>query len=425
MKPLILLIIYLLAQCLSAQQKNHIEGDVSLNPATSYIKAHLNMALPVNKEKDSLVLFLHRGLKIHSLTGEFVIKYTLNPATNIFGMSEVPFTNTLVVYFENNNFKEQVNFTLEYEGNIKNDEIIFGAGAFHKDWVELSLTSIWFPINLFEQSKFTHHLKVKLPESYQLTGIGQTHFRNGAWEILANTPALDMYLVAAKDLKKHSLKTTQGKTIVLYTSNRNLKSIERIANVSNEVQTYYNKTFAKNSPLSFQKFVYPPNRERNRAEGYSRNPFVMLNHTDIENEDELFKFISHEIAHFWWNKGDSNTTDNFMNESLAEYSYLMALRAFKGTEAFENILQEKREFIKEKETPSLLKIAIHPERNFQMFYYRGCLALNHLEKRIGKTPFQELLIKTLDKKINTLDAFVSLIKHEQGATISKWFYTLL
>jgi hypothetical protein len=264
-------------------------------------------------------------------------------------------------------------------------------------------------------------LKINLPSIYKVCGIGTEKFANGYWTIDSRYESEDMVIVAAKDLLHKKKATGNYITEVFYTSDRDTGVINFILEMAFQCQQFNNYQFAKSQPLYSQKLVYPPNRGRSREEGYSRNPFIMLNHTDSNNQEEVFMFIAHEIGHFWWNKGNSQTADNFINESLAEYCYLMTLRNIKGEDAFAKAIQKKRDALNNETPPSIWSLEKNPELNYILVYQKGPLILYELEKKIGEKKLIEIFNFLLENKINTLKGFVDAIEIKAGKDLAKWF----
>jgi hypothetical protein len=407
---------------LQAQQPNHIKGSVELDPAKNYVSAQLNINYNLTQDCDSLLFFLHSGLKIESLVGNEIKNYKISPAENMMGMEAIPFTNLLTVFLKNSEKKSNpITFSLNYHGIIGKDEIILGPDAYSDQWVELGMGSLWFPLETSFTFSFTHELKIKLPSIYTLCGIGNEKFVNGLWTIEPENESVDMVIVAAKDLLHKKKSTGKYITVVFYTSDRDTGVINFILEMAFRCQQFYNHQFAKSQPLYSQKLVYPANRGRSREEGYSRNPFIMLSTGDNDDHEEIFRFIAHEIAHFWWGKGNTQTADNFMNESLAEYSYLMALRNIKGKDAFAKAIQNKRDALKNETPPSIWNLENHLELNYLLVYQKGPLLLYELEKKIGERKLIEIFSFLLENKINTLKGLVDVIDIKAGKDVAKWF----
>ena len=141
---------------LHAQQSNHIKGSVELDPVKNYVSAQLNINYNLTRECDSLLFFLHSGLKIESLDGKEIKSYKISPAENMLGMKAIPFTNLLTVFLKNSGRKNNsINFSLNYHGIIGKDEIVLGPDAYSDQWVELAMSSLWFPLETSFSFSFT------------------------------------------------------------------------------------------------------------------------------------------------------------------------------------------------------------------------------------------------------------------------------
>jgi len=83
---------------------------------------------------------------------------------------------------------------------------------------------------------------------------------------------------------------------------------------------------------------------RTEGGGYARTGFVVLPRIGTESYKEqevsYFSNLAHECAHLWWQMLQL-TRGDWLNESFAEYSALMAVRELFGAERFESILAKK------------------------------------------------------------------------------------
>ncbi|MCH7525309.1 MAG: hypothetical protein IIC74_09995 [Bacteroidetes bacterium] len=396
-------------------QTNHLYGDVSINPELSHISANLTYSLDKSKiDSDTIKFLLHNGLDVKSLTGKNVKSYEVVKANNLFGMKNIPFTNFVKIVPMNKN--RNLVFNISYEGIITNDKIIFGPGSLTNEWIELGVGSVWFPLKTDLQTKISHDIVVKAPVGFKLFGI-ENEFSNNVARLSSKNKNIDVIIIGAKDLKSINLKVFDVNTELIFTEERPIEEVNLILEQASKTLLFLNASFSRK--INNQRIVYPPNRDRVREEGYSRNPFIMINHNSAKDSLLTYKFVAHEIAHFWWNKGNISNRNNFMNESLAEYSYLMALENIYGSELFNSAIQKKIDYIENNNLPSILESENYPYKNYALFYIKGPVALYKLELEIGRENLIQLLNSNLDS--TTIDEFISSIKEFYGKDIANSF----
>ncbi|HOK23993.1 MAG TPA: M1 family aminopeptidase, partial [Coprothermobacter proteolyticus] len=159
---------------------------------------------------------------------------------------------------------------------------------------------------------------------------------------------------------------------------------------------------------------------RTEGGGYARTGFVVLPRIDTESykrqEVSYFSNLAHECAHLWWANAPVNSWEDWLNESFAEYSALMAVRELFGTVRFESILAKK---LKRSEgMPPIKGIKRNDERAFTVLYDKGCLVLYELEQMAGRKEFIGLLRKTFQQKVSSTEEFLQLVAGELGSGVA-------
>jgi len=114
----------------------------------------------------------------------------------------------------------------------------------------------------------------------------------------------------------------------------------------------------------------------------------------------------------WWANAPVNSWEDWLNESFAEYSALMAVRELFGTGRFQNIIAGKRK--RSEGMPPIKGIKRNDERAFTVLYDKGCLVLYELEQMAERKEFIGLLRKTFQQKVSSTEEFVELV----GAEVS-------
>ncbi len=116
--------------------------------------------------------------------------------------------------------------------------------------------------------------------------------------------------------------------------------------------------------------------------------------------------VAHEVAHQWW--GNTITTsgyrDEWIMESLANYSALLLLERKRGAKAMEELLERYREHLLEKgvngrsideagpiHLGARLETSETPEAYRAILYEKGTWVIHMLRRRLGDTPFFAML----------------------------------
>jgi aminopeptidase N len=166
---------------------------------------------------------------------------------------------------------------------------------------------------------------------------------------------------------------------------------------------------------------------REKGGGYARLGGMYLNGL---NQTSYFKkrkgytrYLSHEIAHLWWHRANTNSWQDWLNEGFAEYSALMVLREQYGPVYFDKWLDLKKKKIKDTEP------VWHCDRNgknaYAILYSKAPVLLNKLEQKIGQKKFKKLMKGMLRNQVSTTAEFLDLLEKQQGSETKKWFTTEL
>lgn len=125
-------------------------------------------------------------------------------------------------------------------------------------------------------------------------------------------------------------------------------------------------------------------------------------------EREYFRFIAHELAHLWWHHvKNTNSWEDWLNESFAEYSALLALREKFGTDVFQEKINEYSNL--SRNLPPIRNLNRGSDNAHAVLYYKGPLLLCKLEALIGKNKFFKLLNIIHLQKVSSTEKFLNII----------------
>lgn len=114
---------------------------------------------------------------------------------------------------------------------------------------------------------------------------------------------------------------------------------------------------------------------------------------------------------------------DWLNESFAEYSSLIAIRKYYGEKEFKDIIDKYIE--NSNELPPIKEIDRGDENAFDTLYIKGCILLYELEKEIGEEKFEKLLNEMHINKINSTEKLLDkLLKLTNKKTVENFIQKL-
>lgn len=285
--------------------------------------------------------------------------------------------------------------------------------------IELTVDSFWFPFDMRFDSRITANLGVRLPkpstmpaDRWSAVGIDQVKRVGPNFHIRQSKPGLDIAFsllsqsqtVMTEDYIIHDARTEPG------------TKIAQLSDALQECTTYLNTLAGPAGPLPNVSVVVT-----DRAEGaYSRGTLIAL--TDIENDSDidLQKFICHERAHYW-SYANAGGPENWMNEGVADYIALMAVRDTRGQDAFERFLSDYRERLKGRPLPPIWTEEATERPPYLNSYRAAPLALHDLETKIGSALFAELMQAIMTERTATTPALLALLERLSDRDTRNWF----
>ncbi|GEM_PF-5662135 len=185
---------------------------------------------------------------------------------------------------------------------------------------------------------------------------------------------IDCTIIASNSLHCEQSTVEGTKVDVYYIQRENEEQSKEISKYSREILNIF-KTFGEIKSKRLSVFIAP----RDNGGGYCRPGVIVLTPND-KKQDEIgyFKYIAHELAHLWWLKANVSTWEDWLNESFAEYSALLALREVFGEEAFSKLITQYQS--KSKGLPAIKGIERSDSKAWEVLYIKGPLVLYNLEK---------------------------------------------
>jgi hypothetical protein len=396
-----------------SQAPHHYNITIELSPARRYLEATVLLDFRAAAATDSLVFFLHEQLAVDSVSAQglsgFVVLDDGVP-------SYMPDANTVVLRFDGPLSKDRATrISFRYSGRITRHRN--PANRLSEDWVELNLYSPFFPFN-FDYGPFTYFVDVSLDESYTVVGMGRTLGAGKRWTIESDVPAIDIVVTASKDY------TVEQRTRGVFGATIGFTNLPpEVAGIILEDGIWLLSAYAGWFGDVGQQHASIVVAPRAGGGGYSRKGFVVLAAFDEEDYTEervaTFKHVAHEFAHIWWSMAPVDSWEDWLNESFAEYTALMAVRETFGVAQFKELMAQKSAFAEGQ--PAIVGLERSSRGAYSVLYYKGPTLLHALEIRLGPKRFRRLLREMIARDVSTTDRFLGVLGELEGEAVRAKF----
>jgi hypothetical protein len=236
-------------------------------------------------------------------------------------------------------------------------------------------------------------------------------------------------LVAARDLKTMNLSRRRSSINVHYVSIHD-STAQRLAEDVLDVMDTYVRWFGGEQPPSVSLIA----SLRERGGGYARPGAIVLSGLAddefVDDRTDYVRFLSHEAAHLWWTGAATDSWEDWLNESFAEYSALLAVRERFGTGEFERRLELKRQRMAN--TPQLWEFARNDTSTEgkallvqTILYDKGPIFLHALAQRMGEESFLQLCRVMVENGVTSTSDFLELLEVRADMWTMIWFEGLL
>lgn len=407
---------------------NFYDIDLMIEPKKSFLKASVNMKYIVKENNvKELNFYIHKDLQVESITCDGMMNFKVGK--NIENWS--PFileSKKITLKFDSNLIKEsELDIIFHYSGNI---HLVtqYKINRITESWLELGIYAPWYPLSEHIDNSL-YKVKIQIDSNYKILSSGNTSKHKGIWEIVQNQPSIDCVIIGSNNFENSTDAKNQSNINTYYMDNELAEVASRINYQASWLFKKFSETFGEIKNDGIDIFLAP----RHDGGGYCRDNLIVLttsvdgsienNIKDASPEQQIktFRFIAHELSHLWWNKAESTSWEDWLNESFAEYSSLMVTREFYGEKEFLRLINLYKE--KTLNLPAIRGIDRSDQNAFNVLYAKGAVLLHQLQIMIGAERFKELLKNIHRKKIkNTLDfmdELTSLTSEETSNKFSK------
>lgn len=243
-------------------------------------------------------------------------------------------------------------------------------------------------------------INVQIPQEYSIVGfqqVDETHYQKCVSE------SFDTGFVIFEESK---IQIYQYEQVTVYAGwYHSFDDVKQMAQIAFKIHQTYTNMFS--SSLYEQLHLVLNPRFDNGA--YLRNDTIYLVDRIEGLNQETFYHLAHEISHLWWQNSDLTRTNDWINETFAQYSALLLVKEQYGIKAYQDIINEYKE--KTKDLPSLSKINEKTPRqiSFPVHYYKGPYLFHMLECQIGQEKMLRIFKQSYQMKIKTGQEFMKLV----------------
>lgn len=391
----------------------HYQGKITINPKENLLESEITLTYDVKNGVSKLSILLHKDTVIETIESKYMKDYVIEDNLS----NDIPFVleaKRIIIHFDRPLHDMNLSVLFRYTQTLS---IVtkYTVNRISETFIELGLYTPWYPL-LTDMQEATFDIRLDVPNDYTVVNGYHLSKKENIWRIKQTIPNVDCSFLAFKDVR-----VIGCDAVKIYCLEQQVDIARNLFSVVDELFSFYQDIFGKTTMDKHLSIALVP---REIGGGYGRHGLIVLNLVE-DNVDKHFAFIAHEMAHLWWNKANVNSFEDWLNESFAEMSSLMALRTYKSDELYKDILDKYNE--KSKDTPAIMNISRSDEKAVQVLYMKGPLLLFRLENLLGKDRFKTLLRKTHESSIKDTTSFIELIadlySEDDAKTFKNWLKT--
>ena len=394
---------------LYGQEVMHFNLDVNINVEQKIVDVRGTLLIDFEYQ-DSITFYLWRNSTMTSVISDNKeVPYTFDTIKPL----PLPFIGNagklVVANPKRGNEPQLIKF--EYRCDMQRNMVGFGK-TFTDEWIEMGYYSAWYPVHE-ESRNFISELRVFIDKDVKISGSGLVTKKDSYWHMTQPWESFDMLIVASKELKAKKIEKKNIQVETVYTTFPK-SDIDSIVEAFTDVLEFYNPRYGNQDGEVYLKFIIDPTEGTG---GYGRKNLIRLK---ASNFSYYFKLgIAHELSHTWWQKADTNSWEDWLNESFAEYSMLIYLRERIGTELYNETLERYRQ--NSENMPAIWGIERTSDRAYTTLYEKGSLLLIDLEKKLGFENMAAFLRLLIDKSIDNTADFLKVLEEFSSQEIRDWF----
>ncbi len=388
---------------------NHYQGNIEINPLKQYFKGHIQFTYIFKENSNHLELYLYKNFTISNIKCNAISNYEMSQDIVEF-CPFISHAKRILLYF-NRQYKigENIDLIFYYQGNVP---VLtpWTTNRIEQEFIELGIYTPYYPLTK-DLQEATFDFKVNLPSNYELIN-GQR--KNITWKIKENLPHNDATLIASHHFYKLHCKDN---LTIYYIDDDDKHAVVAMNDACQSILDSYTSLFTKLKTSNHLSIVIVP---RIKGGGYSRPKLIVFSKNVLNKNNKLnIRYLAHELAHLWWNKSiNTNSWEDWLNESFAEYSALLFIRTYEGEDKFFEYIKKYEE--KSKGLPPIYQISRDHPKAHDVLYLKGAYILYQLENKIGRKQFINFLKQVHLHDIRETKHLLQLLTDLEGKDISMY-----
>lgn len=374
----------LISNLVNGQKITHYEGSVYLD-SLKIINASFKIKY-LNTGTNDIQFYINKNSEIKSLDyGNKAIKYEI-----------LEVIEDLKKISIQNGFPSKFDLNISYSYPL--DRIENKVFAYNPNWIELSLYTGWFPVNI-EDKNYSYRLEFSVPKNYEIIGNGDIKEESQNTIIVNNNNHFDIPLVLSNRFQRFK---SYNNKIKFFSVQLSSEKIREIKESSSAMYNFYQSNYGNSLTESLVVTVNPFEHDMS----YARRGFISLSLLDGYGLIDK-KVLAHEIAHLWWQNAKTGVWEDWLNESFAEYSTLKWLEKTFSPEIFAKQLRKYEEAYKK--TTKISQTKTGDSNWHSVAYYKGPYILYQLEKNIGEEKMLKFMRMVHENKISTTENLIDVL----------------
>lgn len=388
-------------------------GNVRLDPKNYTLSAKLTIDVEFNKNINEVTFIINKGFDIEFIQCDKMKNFEIRNHCS-FPFAEEGHELVIKLFNKTSKLTVDVNYSLN-TSKIGS----WGVNRITYNYTELGLYTPWYPY--IPNKLVSYDLKLLMKNDYQLTSLGNLFIEKGKYVLKSNAPEKSILIISSKEIFSKKDLEDNASINILYFNQEHSDFAKILRNYSKLILNYFSSIISSLDVSSnFTIFI----ADRNNGGSYARNNSVIMQYVkDYKDKKEsLFKSLSHEIAHLWWSYAPTNSWEDWLNESFAEYFSLLALKNLFDSTSFERILNEREATFNS--LPPIKNIERTDKVAHKVLYHKGSVVLDRFSSHLGRNDFILLCQSIYKHKLYSTSQILTLVEEKFGLE-SKIFLDML
>jgi hypothetical protein len=291
--------------------------------------------------------------------------------------------------------------TFHYSGKLSADR--WGINRVSRSWIELGHYSAWFPYTA-DHRDFTYEVDVKIDPAFTLVGAGRSSSREGVRTFVQERRTDDIVILGSRAFLSVPV-DAEGFAVTISHVRIPDDQIGVIARDVAHTLSQYRQWFGPPRTTDLE-IVFA---DRSGGGAYDRAGLaVVIYDGNFQRYRQLLKRLGHELAQLWWSGADTTTWEVWLNESFAEYSSFLNLRARGENEMFMAYLGDFEQLVDQ--PPVLWGMDRDHKYAHDTLHRKGPGLLFRLETDIGSATFMKWLAAVRENDVTTTVELLTVLE---------------